>query len=223
MAKINLDTEPRFKGLMKGLGFTKTSRGFIRNYNDSVQVMMFGHATNGEKQVRYYLGSYFIRYPQIEDVAARIGVQVYPLGGHMGNIMPQARLVEWRLSEQDTENYYLNLINDIANAVRTYVLPFMEKYSTIEDFISGIEDGSLEFGSYDKQTAPIAYYLQGKSEKAKQYIEDTLKRLSRKGCYGQEVEFAEGEQYRIEKYYPTINRDLMNYQDFAHRFRTSLL
>ena len=56
---INLETEPRFKEMMKCLGFKKTSRSFIKSSKDIILEMMFGYATKGEKHVRYYSGSYF--------------------------------------------------------------------------------------------------------------------------------------------------------------------
>ena len=54
MAKINLETEPRFKEMLKQLGFKKSRGVFGRNEKESIMELRFGHGTYGQKFVRYY-------------------------------------------------------------------------------------------------------------------------------------------------------------------------
>ena len=56
MAKINLDTEPRFKALMKELGFKKSKGEFVRIHNEAC--LSLGFPYTSQKSVRYYYGSF---------------------------------------------------------------------------------------------------------------------------------------------------------------------
>lgn len=223
MAKINLDTEPRFKALMKELGFKKKGYFFIRDYKESVQSLGFGHSTHGEKHVRYYDLSYGVDYPLIERLANEIGEDVFGYGCHAGYLMPQNTYVEWRLAETDSDDYYLNLINEIISGVKRYVIPHMESISTIKDFVDAVEDGTLRYGSYDNKSLPIAYFLLSEKEKALKYIDNHLDKLAHDDTIGRPPEFLVGEDYLQEVYYPQENRDLIIYQEFAKKFKNVLL
>ena len=50
MAKINLDTEPRFKAMMKELGFKKTKGEFIMTHNEACISLSFPYAAQNEKK-----------------------------------------------------------------------------------------------------------------------------------------------------------------------------
>ena len=223
MAKINLDTEPRFKALMKELGFKKKGHFFVRENKESVQSLGFGHSTHGEKHVRYYSSSYGVDYPLIERLANEIGEDVFGYGCHAGYLMPQNTYVEWRLAETDSDDYYLNLINEIIAEVKRYVIPHMDSFSTIKDFVDAVEDGTLRYGSYDNKSLPIAYFLLGEKEKALKYIDNHLDKLAHDDTIGRPPEFLVGEDYLQEVYYPQENRDLIIYQEFAKKFKNVLL
>lgn len=107
MAKINLDTEPRFKNLMQQHGFKKKKWEFVRCEEEAIFGLSFGHATNGEKHVRYYSCLYSVNYPKIQEVAQSMGEHVYGHYGQIGYIMPEKRFIEWRLADSDTDEYYL--------------------------------------------------------------------------------------------------------------------
>ena len=222
MAKINLDTEPRFKALMKELGFKKNGYFFVRDYKESIQGLGFGHSTHGEKHVRYYDLSYGVDYPLIEEFANKIGEDVFGYGCHAGYLMPQNTYVEWRLAETDSDEYYLNLINQIVSEVRMYVIPHMESISTIRDFIDAVENGILRYGLYDNKYVPIAYLLLGEKDKAMKYIDNHLDKLSHDDTIGSPPEFLVEKDYLQEVYYPQENRDLIIYQEFAEKFKNVL-
>ena len=76
-----MDTEPRFKALMKELGFKKKGYFFVREFEESLQTLDFGYATNGEKYVRYYCSSYGVNYPKIMEAARKMDLYVYGMGG----------------------------------------------------------------------------------------------------------------------------------------------
>lgn len=219
MAKINLETELRFKGAMKSLGFKKTSRYFEKRVNDVSQKIMFGHATMGEHHVRYYSLTYSIEFNSITYAAKEMGVMVYALGGLIDYIMPPHKgLMEWRLSEDDTDEYYVKMIDDILSKIRQFVLPFMEKYITIEQFLEGVEGGCFAQLSLDKKTVPIAYYLIGEKQKAFDYIVETLARYERDAAPVPFHERFVTDVYEKDVYHFNQNGNLLVYQDFAEKF-----
>ena len=58
MAKKFLEESPYLKEVMKTHGFKKTKREFVRFSGDAIQRIMIGHASQGERGVRYYSCSY---------------------------------------------------------------------------------------------------------------------------------------------------------------------
>ncbi|MBR1933528.1 MAG: hypothetical protein IJ841_07570 [Prevotella sp.] len=219
MAKINLDTEPRFKAMLKQFGFKKRSYQFCRNYGDTIQSVGFGHATNGEKHVRYYSCSYSFEFPKVMEIAKEIGAIPYGTGGLLGYLMPQrSPLVEWRLSEQDSEEYYLSMIQEIVDAIRDYALPFMERYSTLQAYVEGAEQDAFRHGSFDRQCMPIAYYLLGDLDSSMRYIEETLQRYSR-GNSPKGIEVIKTAEFEEVIIHPEPDINYVNYLDFSEKFK----
>ena len=217
---INLETEPRFKEMMKCLGFKKTSRSFIKSSKDIILEMMFGYATKGEKHVRYYSGSYFIRYPQIETFGKKLEIDVFPLGGLMGYLMPpKSGLVEWRFTESDTEDYYLNVVNEIENAIKGYVLPFADKFSCITDFVYGAEMGVFHNCQYDHRAVAIAYYLLGDFPKCMLYMDKTLDFYASQSKNNEDAEFLKAIGVFDDDSNLTNNKNYINYKKFSDRMR----
>lgn len=220
MKKINLETDPRFKEMMTNIGFKKSSHSFIRKYKDMTLEMMFGYATNGEKHVRYYSGSYFIRYPQIETFANKLGFTTFPLGGLMGYLMPQkSGLVEWRLAESDTESYYLDMLEEIKNAITGYLLPFAEKNLTIIDFVYGAEMGYFRNGQYDYRAVAIAYYLLGESDNCLSYMNNILKFFANQSKNGTDEDFQKSIGAIEDVQDISYNRNYINYKLFSDKMK----
>ena len=222
MAKINLDTEPRYKALMKELGFKKTKGGFVMIHNEACMSLSFSYATQNEKFVRYYYGSFSINYPKLIETADKINEFIYGPNGHIGYLMPKGRYVDWRLAENDSDDYYVNMIHEIVDAENKYVLPYLEKISTIRSFVDSVETGTMRF-SFDRKAIPIASLVLGEKEKALRYIDNHLDKLAHNDKIGRPPEIVVGEDYVKEIYYPQENTALRDYQEFAKKFKTVLL
>ena len=104
MVNINLETNPYFKDEMKNIGFKKAKNEFVKAYKDALQMIVWGHATHGEKQTRYYSCSCMIEYPVVSEIAEQFYVIVHPIGTHMGIIMQKKGFVEWELKPSFSEN-----------------------------------------------------------------------------------------------------------------------
>ena len=115
MAKINLDTEPRFKALLKELGFKKTKGQYVKMHNEACLSLGFSYTSHNH--VRYYYGSYKVNYPKIIELAESIGEYTWGPNGLIGYLMPQNTFVDWRLAENDSDDYYLRMIKDIIEEI----------------------------------------------------------------------------------------------------------
>lgn len=222
MAKINLVTESRFKAMMKELGFRKTKEGFVKMHNEACLTLSFSYATQNEKFVRYYYGSFSVNYPKVIETADRIDEYVFGPNGHIGYLLPHNRYVDWRLSENDSDDYYVSMINEIVDGEKKYVVPYLEKISTIRSFVDSVESGYMRF-SYDRKAVPIAYLLLGEKDMALKYIDNHLNKLAHNDKIGRPPEIVVGEDYVKEIYYPQENTALRDYQEFAKKFKTVLL
>ena len=219
MAKINLDTEPRFKAMMKELGFIKTKGRFVKMHNEACLGLGFSYTSHNH--VRYYYGSYHGNYPKIIELAESIGEYTWGPNGLIGYLMPQNTFIDWRLAENDSDDYYLSMVKDIIEAERLYVLPYIENLSTIRSFIEALESDAVHF-SYDRKSVPIAYLLLGEKEKALKYIDNRLDKLAHDDEIGRPPETIIGEDYIKEVYYPQENKELIIYQEFAEKFKKVL-
>ena len=222
MAKINLETEPRFKEMLKQLGFKKSRGVFGRNEKESIMELRFGHGTYGQKFVRYYDCVYAIDYPKINEVAAELGEFVFGLSGQIGYLTPENRFREWRLADSDTDDYYLHMINDIKETLGQYVIPYMEKYSTIEAFVEGVESGNISRNFFDSKAIAIAYVLLGRKDDALHYLDQCIEEQKKLDIYGKGVEVVETKGYRKVVYFPQENRNLKGLLLFSEKLKDKI-
>ncbi len=219
MVKNNLETNAYFKTEMSLLGFKKKKNEFVKEYKDALHEIVWGHATHGEKHTRYYSCSCMVEYPIVSDIADKLDVIVYPIGTHIGYIMPKNRYVEWEIRESFDEKALMKVMNDIVKSIAKYAVPFMEKISTINDFIEAVEHGLIR--DYDKKMPPIIYRLLGKEEKAQDYIKHTLNKLSEYKEPQSLFEYKETKDYCQITYVSPGNKNLEIYQNFARKFNES--
>ena len=219
MARINLESEPRFKEIMKLFGFKKTKYGFVRHERESIMKLSFGYGTYGQKFVRYYDCMYSIVYPKIEALADSIGEYVCGPHGQIGYLTPENRFREWKLADSDSDEYYLHMINDIKEIMGQYVIPYMEKYSTIEAFVKGVESGNISRNFFDSKAVAIAYVLLGRKDDALHYLDQCIEEQKNMDIYGKGVEVVETKEYREEIYYPQENRNLKGLLLFSQKLK----
>lgn len=221
MVKINLETNPLFKEKMANLGFKKIKGEFVSRNNDATDLIVWGHATWGEKHVRYYSCSCMVEYPVVLDIAEKLDVIVHPIGTNIGYIMPKNRYAEWEIRESYSEKDLVRRINDIVNSIAKYAMPYFEKISTIDGFIKTMEQGKSRGLNYDEKLPPIIYRLLGNEEKAQEYIEQTLNKLSEYEEPQSLFELKEKKDYCQVSFQSAGNRNLEIYEDFTRKFNIS--
>jgi hypothetical protein len=219
MARINLETEPRFKEMLKQLGFKKSRGVFGRNEKESIMKLRFGHGTYGQKFVRYYDCLYVIDYPKINEVAAELGELVFGQGGQIGYLTPEYRFREWRLADSDSDEYYLHMINDIKETMTQYVIPYMEKYSTIEAFVKGVESGNISPNFFDNKAVAIAYVLLGRKDDALHYLDQCIEEQKKLDFYGKGTVVIKTKGKTEIVSYPDENRNLKELQVLRQKLK----
>lgn len=220
MPKINIDTEPRFKELLKELGFKKTKGEFVRPYQDALHVLNFGYSTNNERHVRYFNCIFSIQFPKVIEISKSIGEYIHDTGGQIGYIMPQKTFVEWRLAEDDTDDYYLNMIQEIIASIRDYVLPYMERFSTLQNFVDGVGMGIILYEFYDNKTIPVVKYLLGDKEGALKSIERILERYKRESDRPRGLEFMSDDVCEKIVIHSSPDRNYVDFYEFAEKLKT---
>jgi hypothetical protein len=222
MAIINLETNPYFKEEMASLGFKKTKNEFIKSHKEALQEIVWGHATHGEKQTRYYSFTCMVKYPAVLEISKQINVIVHPVGTSLGTIMPIGRFVEWELRNSSSEKEIQKVISSIIKNITEYAMPYMDKLSTMSSFIEYIEKGNTVNFSYDKKMPPIIYRLLGHEDKAQKYIENTLKELTGYQRSNNLVEYKITQEYKQVTTLSSGNRGLNSYKEFVYKFNSMM-
>ena len=100
-------------------------------------------------------------------------------------------------------------------------MPYFERISTIDGFIITMELAESRGLNYDKKLPPIIYRLLGNEEKAQEYIEHTLNKLSEYEEPQSLFEFKETKDYCQVSFQSAGNRNLEIYEDFVRKFNAS--
>ncbi len=166
---------------MKYLGFKrKGGDWFVKQFKDTEQKIGFSHATYSEKNVKYYAIHIHLIYPKIQEIIDALGILVFSgFGMEIGYLMPENRYYEWRIAESDSDSYVEKTVEDMLSKIREYVIPFINKYSSIHHILKGIENHELRFISNEKYLIPILHYIEGDRDYAIQYIRQSFKKMEK--------------------------------------------
>ncbi len=200
------------------LGFKrKDDRWFVREFNDTEQRIGFSHATYSEKHVKYYAIHVHLVYPKIQKIIDTLGVLIFAgFGVEIGYLMPENKYYEWRITETDSDSSVEKIVINMVSNIQKYVIPYIEKYSTINRIIKGLEKSELKSISNDKYLLPILYYLEGDKEHAIRYVEQTFLRMH-KTHPNRDVELVQniyGEKAATLR----KNKNYYCYKDFVEKF-----
>lgn len=111
------------------------------------------------------------------------------------------------------------MVNDIKETLGQYVIPYMEKYSTIETFVEGVESGNISRNFFDSKAVAIAYVLLGRKDDALHYLDQCIEEQKKLDIYGKGVEVVETKEYRKVVYFPQENRNLKGLLLFSEKLK----
>lgn len=161
------------------LGFKREGGDwFVKHFKDTEQKIGFSHASYSEKNVRYYAIHIHLVYPKIKEIIDALGVLVFAgFGMEIGYLMPENRYYEWRIAESDSNSYVEEVVEDMISKIRRYVIPFIDKYSSLHQILKGIENSELRFISNEKYLIPILHYIEGDRDYAIQYVRQSFEKM----------------------------------------------
>lgn len=205
------------------LGFKrKGGDWFVKQFKDTEQKIGFSHATYSEKNVRYYAIHIHLIYPKIKEIIDALGVLVFAgFGMEIGYLMPENRYYEWRIAESDSDSYVEKAVEDMISNIRKYVIPFIDKYSTLQQLLKSIENSELRFISNEKYLIPILHYIEGDGDSAIQYIRQSFKEMKKLIPNNDinNVEYRQKEEtasFRENKEYGVYKTFLDNFEKLVH-------
>ncbi|MBC8592359.1 hypothetical protein H8744_03700 [Oscillospiraceae bacterium N12] len=221
-----MDLEKKIKCFLKESlfhhGFKKKYKTcFQRSFVDAIQMLTFGHSTHNEVSVRYLTYTVSLTYPTIDKIATQLHEIMGNIGVNVGYLMPEKSFKEWRLVLDCPDECLHQILNNIMFTVEQYAIPFLDKYSNIEELIVGLENGELRCTDDIKDRyLPILYYLLGNNHNALLLVDEAIKRRSAEFLID-EYKIIQ-EIHNANKMQIPQNKALDSYIPFAEEFKCML-
>lgn len=178
------------KKRLADIGFArKNKHRFSCKANGVIQSIDFIHSVPYPKAKDYNI-MISIEYPEAIRIGRELDVfTVGVIGANIGYLSPLNSYKVWRMSETDEEKLILSVIDEMLAYVEKYAIPFLKKYSILDETIHEIEVGNRLFLPGADYNLPIFYLLNGE----KDFI------LS---CLNREVQKKEAQIQKVHDDYP---------------------
>lgn len=178
------------KKRLADIGFArKNKHRFSCKANGVIQSIDFIHSVPYPKAKDYNI-MISIEYPEAIRIGRELDVfTVGVIGANIGYLSPLNSYKVWRMSETDEEKLILSVIDEMLAYVEKYAIPFLKKYSILDETIHEIEVGNRLFLPGADYNLPIFYLLNGE----KDFI------LS---CLNREVQKKEAQIRKVHDDYP---------------------
>jgi hypothetical protein len=158
------------------------------------------HRSDGRLQINPVIG---VRHLGIEKlVAEALGKKLHPyipptISTPLGYIMPEKKYATWLFGEGDVDDL---AVAKMVEAIQKYGVPFMRSHANLDAIIEALESG-CGFPTNTAYRLPVAYFLQGQTEKAVQYLRNRLATFGEKETMASQdyKKFAAGLSSMLEK------------------------
>lgn len=166
---------------LEDIGFKRKNRSyFYKRTDESILEIAFSHSSKGEPHVKYYYLTILFSFPKVTTIANDIGCTIVDgFSRHLGHIIPANRFIEWRVPDDDTEEHIMKVTDEMYHLIKTYAMPYFDRYCKIDCIIHDFENSVFPF-FLNPQTIPVLYYIKGQKDKALQYMDCHLKILREK-------------------------------------------
>ncbi len=228
MANINIESNRFLKEQLGQIGFVKKAEWFVRERGDATQHLGFMHSNHGERQTRYYTCTFGFDYECAKKAAEEMGIILISTGSNSYNfimerpffsIKKKLAFREWKIESSYSDEKCQMIVKQIIEELIAYVLPVMEQYIYIDDFLKAMENGTIDSHLlFDRQLPPILYILHGDNEKAEKYIKQMLVYYDDDNRIGKGVEYIETRQYKETRYSIPEKVELRNYLNFIEKY-----
>jgi len=137
----------------------------------------------------------------------------------IGYIMPQKDYHEWHIALNSDVQSIENDINNIVSTIIQYGFPHLEMLSEEDNLINEIDRDSIT--AHKGRLIPIIYYMRNEKERALQYIEKSIKEIS-KGFTKEDYESAKRLAGEGGYFIMVENNALKYYMEFVENFKRIL-
>ena len=204
----------------------KQQRLLIRTVkeNNVVQIIALGFA-HRERHRIFISISVGVIYKNINDEGIKFGEpdRLKHPGAmeitDIGYIMPQKDYHEWHIALNSDIQSIENDINNIVSTIVQYGFPHLEMLSEEDNLINEIDRDST--AAHKGRLIPIIYYMRNEKERALEYIEKTIKELS-KGFTKEDYELAKKLAGEDGYFIMVENNALKYYMEFVENFKRIL-
>ena len=138
---------------------------------------------------------------------------------HIGYLMPQKDYHAWYFELNGDPQAMEDNIRDVASTIIQYGFPYLEMLSNEDNLINEIDRTSTT--TYKGRIIPIIYHMRNEKERALQYIEESIKKIS-KGFTKEDYESAKRLAGEDGYFIMVENNALKYYMEFVENFKRIL-
>lgn len=196
------------------LGFKRKGKDeFLREVNGFVHSIGFCHSSSIPHFRSYYI-MIGLSYPKLEDLAMDLGVYYAGAWGvTIGQLTPKNNFQQWLVENSATEEDVRDTVIEMLNLIETYAIPFLDKYSDINEILFELEEGNRFIPRhYD---LPLIYYMLGEKENAISYVNQELIRKESKAKRSHEGNSFDPSNNNIRE--TPLDREYNEYKEFADK------
>lgn len=199
---------------LASLGFKRKGKDkFIRTLSGFVHSIGFCHSSSIPHFRSYYI-MIGLSYPKLEDLAMDLGVYYAGAWGvTIGQLTPKNNFQQWLVENSATEEDVRDTVIEMLNLIETYAIPFLDKYSDINEILFELEEGNRFIPRhYD---LPLIYYMLGEKENAISYVNQELIRKESKAKRSHEGNSFDPSNNNIRE--TPLDREYNEYKEFADK------
>lgn len=199
------------------IGFKRKDKNeYVREYNGIIQSLAFIHSARIPHTREYNILVGFC-YPEVEKMGNETGIYgAGAWGTNIGYLTPDNSFKTWLVDNSASEDILNGVADEMARFIETYAMPFLNKYSDINELIYGLEKGDRLISFNYPHNLPLLYLLNGEKEDAISFLDRELKRKeiifrnSNKDCPPEA-------QDNNNSYVPQAERVYKAYKEFAEK------
>jgi len=208
-------------------GFKKKQQDLlIRTVKEGnvIQMIILGFAHRERHRISVTI-SVGVIYKNINDEGIKFGeanhlIYYNPMECiHIGYLMPQKGYHGWYFELNGDPQAIEDNIRDVASTIIQYGFPYLEMLSEEDNLINEIDRNSTK--AHKGRLIPIIYHMRNEKEQALQYIEKTIKKLS-KGFTKEDYESAKRLAGEGGYFIMVENNALKYYMEFVENFKRIL-
>ena len=137
-------------------------------------------------------------------------------GVTIGQLTPKNNFQQWLVENSATEEDVRDTVIDMVNLIEAYAVPFLNKYSDINEILFELEEGNRLVPRYAGYNLPLLHYMLGEKENAISYINQELTKKESQAKRSHEGNSFDPSNNNIRE--TPLDREYNEYKEFVKRF-----